>query len=304
MNNLTNVLDKYKIKTTLFVDAAYLLRLNELSDDYKELNDDFNKVKEHILLLHKEGHDIQLHFHPQWIYSVYSDRKWELDFNHYKLSDMDNEFAFEKFEEARVLLERIIDKKIIVFRAGGYSIDTLNNYIELFKKNGIKIDSSVARGSYLRSNYHSYDYRKIPQMDIYHFSTKITREDQNGEFTEFSISTKYYFGFFYLIRKFFYKIKYHYKNYGDGDGVGYLYTFGKLMTQIKKIFIINLNASFDGLMVFFLPEIFKKKRKNGELVIISHPKGLSNISIDYFEKFIRQHIADSKFLTITNTLRI
>lgn len=131
------------LKQLFLLIAAYLLRLSELKDKHDKLKSDFELISDHLKCLEQAGHDIQLHFHPQWIYSDYDSKQWIMDFEHYKLSDLPENVLRTSFYSARLLLEEIIGKKIIAFRAGGYSLPTYSGYIDLFKLNGIKIDSSV-----------------------------------------------------------------------------------------------------------------------------------------------------------------
>ena len=82
MNSFISMLDRYGIKATIFVDAAYLLRLSELKDKHDKLKSDFELISDHLKCLEQDGHDIQLHFHPQWIYSDYDSKQWIMDFEH------------------------------------------------------------------------------------------------------------------------------------------------------------------------------------------------------------------------------
>lgn len=302
MNDLMLILDKYKIKAIIFVDAAFLLRLEELMPEHRGLQDDYNKIKNHILAMHNSGHDIQLHFHPQWLYSTWKNGRWVMDTDHYKLSDMSNELAFNKFQKARMLLEGIVNKKITAFRAGGYSLATLDSYIELFKENDIKIDSSVLSGAYIKSKYHSYDYRNIPKKNRYNFSSDVTIEDSLGEYVELPITTKSYNSLLYLLLRQYYKTRCrHLFVYGDGEYIGRPGGFyNKYIIRIKELFKIKMvPASIDGFLVFFLPYIYKNIRdiKQQDLVIISHPKSLLDISLRKLDEFLIANMPDLKFLT-------
>ena len=48
MGHLTAMLDKYGIKTNLFVDTAYLLQLNKLKESFPQLKKDYDAVVNHI----------------------------------------------------------------------------------------------------------------------------------------------------------------------------------------------------------------------------------------------------------------
>ena len=131
MQEIQKICEKHDFKLTIFVDAAYLYRLTELKKDYPALEEDYKNTVDNIKWLAKLGHDIQLHIHPQWYYSNYNGKEWILDWDHYKLSDMPRDYAFEVFGKSKELLDSIIEYKTTLFRAGGYSIqdfDTIINF--------------------------------------------------------------------------------------------------------------------------------------------------------------------------------
>ena len=306
MNSFISMLDRYGIKATIFVDAAYLLRLSELKDKHDKLKSDFELISDHLKCLEQAGHDIQLHFHPQWIYSDYDSKQWIMDFEHYKLSDLPENVLRTSFYSARLLLEEIIGKKIIAFRAGGYSLPTYSGYIDLFKLNGIKIDSSVLRGAYVDSKYQKYDYRNIPKASIYNFNNSLFIEDNKGEFCECSISTVAYQGFVYWLLKRRLSSIYHPTiQYGDGYGIGI--SGSRLKRLVKRIKILFQNkivsASIDGFMSTMLLDIYsihKKQVSCNGFVIIGHPKNFSNVSIRNVEEFILKVRDEDTFLTFSS----
>ena len=91
MSKLTKVADKYGVKFVVFVDAAYLYRLHQLKSTCSDLLSEYELVSTNVRELEDDGHDIELHFHPQWLYSDYDNinHKWIMDYEHYKMSDMD-----------------------------------------------------------------------------------------------------------------------------------------------------------------------------------------------------------------------
>lgn len=306
MNSFISMLDRYGVKATVFVDAAYLLRLNELKDKYHNLKSDFELISSHLRCLEQDGHDVQLHFHPQWIYSDYDSKQWIMDFEHYKLSDLPESVLIKSFCTAKLLLEEIIGKKVIAFRAGGYSLPTYSGYIDLFKSNGIKIDSSVLRGARVDSKYQKYDYRNIPNDSIYNFSNSLFIEDNKGQFCECSISTVAYQGFAYWVLKRKLSSNYHPTiEYGDGYGIGISGSrLNRLVKRIKMLFQNKIvSASIDGFMSHMLLDIYsihKKQTSCNGFVIIGHPKNFSNVSIRNVEEFILKVRAEDPFLTISS----
>jgi hypothetical protein len=305
MNDFLTLLDKYQIKCTIFVDTAFLLRLKELGSNNIALKNEYERIASHILLLHTKGHDIQLHFHPQWFYSSWENGKWLMDLDHFKLSDMDERHAFEVFYNARLLLQSITGKRFSAFRAGGFSL-TAFNYIDLFKKNNIKIDSSVLGNSHFKSKLQCYDYRSIPAKSIYKFSTDITIEDSSGEFIEIPVTTIKEGLFIYCIRK-IYK-KHHIPIYGDGIMTNTNKKNRSFIDIIQKILKIGryalVVASIDGINAVFLPLIYAKLKNKDykNMIVIGHPKFFSKLTFEKTEEFIKKNMSNISFLTISHLL--
>lgn len=295
MDALTKMLDKYNIKANIFVDAAYLLRLFQLKDFNKEIEKQYNIVSNHIYNLSKQGHSIQLHFHPQWLYSDY-DNGWKLDFEHYKISDMQNDDILSLIPQSIELLQKYSLNKISAFRAGGYSFPMCSDvFLNILRNYNINIDTSVLRGVKKKTKYQTYDYRKIPQLSTWKFSECLCCSDNDGFFTEYPITAKKLIGWRYWLLK--HELIKHYKSlkgnggkFGDGNGIGlpsevnkFLYNFTKLITSS------TISATIDGAFSLYLEKIYNHYSNSDTFVIIGHPKNLSEKSIGLFEKFINNH---------------
>ena len=301
---LMEMLDRYEIKAVIFVDAAYLLRLYQLRDNSSFIAQDFYDICIHLKQLSASGHNIELHFHPQWLYSDFDNtqRKWIVDFEHYKLSDMSDEDVFKYFKQAKRLLDSIISRKTTVFRAGGYSLNSFRNYIKLFRDNGITIDSSVCGKKREKGKFQSYDYSNTPNKSKWQFSKDVCQSDDNGAFEEIPISSIKMMSLIYLTRKKIISMK-HPNNikWGDGKSIDSMESsYNKLFKKIRELFsCINVRACFDGYMGEFIPIIYDQLYKEGkqEMVIIGHPKGISQESISVLESFIKNTMCNNSYRT-------
>lgn len=188
MNYLLKVASHSNAPFTLFVDAAYLYMLETLRKDYLSLDRDYKAICSHLQVIQKQGHDLQLHIHPQWYFSEYNGREWHLDTEHYKLCDVEESQMMELFVNSKNLLDNIIGKKTIAFRAGGFSAQPTDLLVRLFNASGIRVDSSVCPGTSYDSDCQKYDYTVVPQKSAYHFSKDICQEECDGEFMEVPIS--------------------------------------------------------------------------------------------------------------------
>ena len=199
MDALTTMLDKYQIKCNIFVDAAYLLRLYQLKDN-KEVEEQFQLVTRHVSSLSEQGHAIQFHFHPQWLYSKY-EKGWIMDYDHYKISDMPLDDIRTLIPQAIELLQSYSRTKLTAFRAGGYSFPNKPYFLDILRKYEIHIDTSVLKGAKVKSKYQSYDYSTTPKASTYPFNNNICIEDESGYFTEYPIATNVMVGYKYFFIK-------------------------------------------------------------------------------------------------------
>lgn len=306
MKDLCMLANKFGFKYVLFVDAAYLLRLNQLCDLDKTIAEQYRCVTENIKDLSDAGHDIELHFHPQWLYSKWDvvTHSWEMDREHYKLSDMPEEDLKFYLPAAKDLLEKIVGtgKGITAFRAGGFCIDPYEPYEQLFDKMGIRIDSSVARNSVVKSPIHSYDYSTVPKDIIYRFENNIKKKNDNGSHVEVSISSMKWSSLSYLVfvRRFLHRYDPSYA-YKDGESIVDKPHQGLFKKRLNKIFkpYVSL-ASIDTAASELLPVIFKnaKKRKDKSFVIIGHPKNVTDASLRNFENFLNSIHQECDFITM------
>lgn len=303
MNSLLSLAANEGIRYTIFVDATYLLRLYESIDEIPLLKDHYEMVVDNIRECVNMGHDIQLHIHPQWVYSTWdtTENKWVMDKDHYKLSDLSLNEARELLKKAKHILDSIVGYKTTAFRAGGFCLDNFSEYKELFLELGLIIDSSVARGQFVESKIHYYDYRNIPSKQIYNFSDSIKTENDKGIFKELSISSFSCSTFYYFLR-----VKELRKNYNpslvykDGESISdggsvFLDRIKKLLKRYSTI------CSIDSAASCYLNEYYKGAIKTGQsdLILIGHPKHASDESIENLRKFLHDHKSE-KYLTITD----
>lgn len=297
MRELSAMALKYGVHYTIFVDAAYLFKLNRMKEEIPQLMNDFRLLVANIKELVKEGHDVQLHFHPQWIYTVWDENrcKWDMDITHFKLSDMEPELARTSFSESKKLLDGIIGYPTNCFRACGYCLDTYKDYVKLFQDNGITKDSSVARYLHRESIAHKYDYRIIPEEQIYRFKDSVKEKDNNGEFLEISISSFIFNLFSYRLKLKKYKPGYIYK-----DGMP-LKTENSAKQSLWSRYIkqTRVLASLDGANSMLLPKYLNKaeKQRQKELIICGHPKNTTEESLRNLDLFLSSTVGTHTFLT-------
>ena len=103
-----------------------------------------------------EGHDIQLHLHPEWLSSYFSNGYWHFKEKTSSLNDLEfnnniGDSAPSLISRAKQYLEDLIcstqnEYKCFIFRAGGWLIQPGINIIPSLLEYNINVDSSVIPG--------------------------------------------------------------------------------------------------------------------------------------------------------------
>ena len=111
----------------------------------------------------KDGHDIQLHLHPNWLPELgahYQNGHWTWDWSKSKAADFPGSLS-ELIEKCKITLESILgpvdpNYQVTSFRAGAYQAQPFKPLYDALVANNIFCDSSVYSGGY--SEDRGYDY--------------------------------------------------------------------------------------------------------------------------------------------------
>lgn len=274
------ILKKNNAKAIFFVDAAWLLatrdhRINEfkiVADQLKEITD--------------AGSSVELHLHPQWLMAEY--RNGEIILNSegvYKIQNLNDDEILSVFLKSTELLMEITGKKPSCFRAGGWCIEPFYKLKESFQKSGIKYDFSVVAGTRIKEGkLYDYDFTSTPKLSYYRFSHTVNKQDDNGLFLEFPLSTYNNNPIYRILNKALLKIK-NDMIFGDGIGAKEKSVLKRLLGSMsfsKGMLMLDRTSSI--LFRYVLKTHFIKSNL---LVIVSHPKIISLQSLKNLD-FITQ----------------
>jgi hypothetical protein len=293
---LLDIVDKFMIKLCFFVDAGYLVRLKKYKDEYPSLQRDYEKITNHIKMLHDNGHDIQLHIHPHWEDTIYNGEKWEMNTTRYRIHSFSKEETNEIVKTYKKALTDLVGENIFAYRAGGWCIQPFSHLKDALKKHNIWLDSTLYNGGFKDNSTHYMDFRNMPNKTQWQFESDPMIEVENGFFTEVPISSTKVSPLFYiryaLLRKF---DKANHKIMGDGKGVG---REGKDSLSMLTKFTPAV-ASIDGYRLSYLQKTLDSYMKidSKNFVIMGHPKALTRYSIDKLHKFLAKNHTKHNFTT-------
>jgi len=299
-NLLRDLAARTGIKLVFFIDTGYLKKLTEYKDQFPKVKAEYDLVVSQIITLVAEGHDCQLHIHPHWEDCVHDGVQWKMNTSRYKLVDFSDE-AIEKIVlEYQQILKSLTNKSVHSYRAGGWCLQPFSRIQKAFEKAGLQLDSSVFPGGKFTAGNYYYDFTDAPEKSTWRFSNNLCKEDVNGPFVEYPISSFKYSALFFWKLFFFGRIdpKNH-KSIGDGYPMASPGLRKEMLTKGKL-----LSASCDGYFVTKLDAVLKKnQRKNfNEMVVLGHPKACTHFALKQLEQFIVRHQNNHAFTTFTQVL--
>lgn len=174
---ILNILNRNNIKAVFFIEQLEFDAIMALGFKHPKgsrENKDSALVKRQILDIAIQGHDIQLHLHPQWHNANYKKGEWQLNFQWWRFSSLaysdtnsTQPSKLELLKKGKASLEKLIREvnpnyTCNAFRAGGYNIGTDKDTINALLKNGFKLDSSVCPGYLSAHGLSQYDFTKAP----------------------------------------------------------------------------------------------------------------------------------------------
>lgn len=267
------------IKGIFFVDVLFLQKLKECSD----LQAIYSDVEDQLKLLVKEGHRLELHLHSHWLDAYYNGEEWIYPtYKHYSLHSLSPKVVSDLFKNGTEYLNSIAGEvepgyRVNAFRAGGWCIQPFSPLKEVFRENGITIESSAAFGIKGHGDVHSYDFRNIPDKEYYYFKDDINKEER-GDFIEFPI-TVYKKSLLSKLLKL--RSKDNFSYFGDGQGIPMFKSlFGKILEKLQSTKVMfSIDVPDVDLLIKKLGECDKKI-----VTFISHPKFMNSNSLILLEK--------------------
>lgn len=198
MESLLNIANEYNVKYTIFFEAIEFLRIKQEFEGGNSQGYDSNPivvVEEQIRNAYLEGHDVQLHIHPQWANASWSEGKWILDNNHWALGSFgkDKKDLVSLILEGKNYLESIIKQvapnyKCLVIRAGAYSLQPSERVAKAMADLDILVDSSIVPGAVNSASRSPFDYSDIDQTLDYWWSKDRLEISQPGNLCELPLA--------------------------------------------------------------------------------------------------------------------
>lgn len=130
---------------------------------------------DHVRETFRQGHDIQLHVHPQWVDAEYKDGKWKLTAD-WSILKYDPETAYRMLLAGKEYLEQLLQPldpnyRCVSFRAGSWCIAPSPDVLNLLVKLGIGFDMSIVGGLHYETKNITLDYTNCEEDFLPYYPT-------------------------------------------------------------------------------------------------------------------------------------
>lgn len=196
-SQMLNTFDNYGAKLTIMAEMGHYWAMKKLENIFHE---DIALFESQLKDAIQRGHDVQLHFHPQWIDAKFEDGAWKLDFSLKSIGRLCHNYeeAFFYLSKGKAELQELLtpvnpNYKCCCYRAGFLQMQPSEIMIKAMIDAGFKSDTSVSKGMKSKNALISQDYSsafsnyrpwKINNSDI-------CKRDDEGKIYEFPIFSTY-----------------------------------------------------------------------------------------------------------------
>ena len=171
-NKILGTLNENNIKSTIFFEVIEYWKIKEQWDKGNKMGYIKNPIiaiEDQLKQACRDGHDIQLHLHPQWLNSTWGNDGWKVDNSLWRLGEFEriqNYTLFDLISDGKTTLENMFtgispSYKCHALRAGGYNILPSQNILSVMSRLGFICESSVYPGGFEEGSLSRYDYRSI-----------------------------------------------------------------------------------------------------------------------------------------------
>jgi hypothetical protein len=167
MRKLVEIYNKFGIHGSFNAEALQQLAFRNFENEHPELSTLANEWDDAVRETHRQGHDIQLHIHPQWSNADYVNGKWKLS-GDWSILNYPAEEARSMIARGKEYLENLLrpidpNYASISFRSGSWCIAPSPFMLDLLAEFGIVFDMSIVGGVRYETRRINLDYSKCEE---------------------------------------------------------------------------------------------------------------------------------------------
>ena len=198
--DMLDLCEKYSARLTIFAEVceywAFLKYADRLKQDWGYWP--HLEIEKQLKQAMTRGHDVQLHFHPQWLDAEYRDKRWYINKDYWRLPELAKEKGpktlADLFIKGKQTLEDMLKPhdpkyRCFGFRSGGWNIQPEEDILQAMKAAGLKADSTVMPGVVKDSDFTKCDFSAVPDKDYWFIDKRVDQGLKAGGILELPVST-------------------------------------------------------------------------------------------------------------------
>jgi hypothetical protein len=158
LRRLVSIYNRLGIHGSFNAEVMQQITFRQHQDQHTELKTLADEWDDTVRETFRQGHDIQLHIHPQWQNAEYQDGRWKLTAD-WSILNYSREAALQMLQRGKEYLEKLLKDidphyRCVSFRSGAWCIAPSPHMLDLLVQLGIVFDMSIVAGV-------KYDTRNI-----------------------------------------------------------------------------------------------------------------------------------------------
>jgi hypothetical protein len=188
LRRLLEIYARCGVRTTILPDLMQQIRFRQLEAEHPELKPLADSWDEHVREAFRQGHDIQLHLHPQWLNAPYDAGRWHPN-GDWSILNYERDAARAMLASGQEYLEtllRPIDStyRCLAFRAGALAAAPSEHLFRSLAAVGIQLDVSIAGGVFVKNDklqldYHNCDETFLPFYPAMEDARRVSRRRED-----------------------------------------------------------------------------------------------------------------------------
>lgn len=167
MRELVNIYNAHGIRGSFNAEMMQQISFRRHQAAHPELKELADQWDDHVRHTFRQGHDVQLHIHPQWSEAKYENGKWDLT-GDWSILNYEPEAAYRMLRSGKeyleVLLQPLDDNyRCVSFRSGSWCIAPSTHMLSLLVKLGIAFDMSIVGGLHYETRNITLDYTECEE---------------------------------------------------------------------------------------------------------------------------------------------
>jgi hypothetical protein len=199
MRELVRIYNAHGVRGSFNAEMMQQLTFRKFEREHSELKALADEWDAHVLETFRQGHDVQLHIHPQWSQAEYKDGEWHLS-GDWSILNYESEEAYRMMLAGKEYLESLLHTvdsryRVVSFRSGSWCIAPSPHMLSLLVKLGIVFDMSIVGGVRYETKNINLDYTRCDEdfLPYYPLMTDARKLSDKRE-PIISIPTNHFYG--------------------------------------------------------------------------------------------------------------